>query len=416
MRDDDQDTVALHQLPGDTETEELYERLHSGNKEAIRQRAAEVLGNLADSAEEYDEEELVTELIKATLSEEKDSVKARVIDAIYLHGEHHLETLETALAKSIREGDSDQTVLSFFTDWLEAEQPEFRMVAASAVQRFGDKTVTTALEDRFDDPDIRVQSRAIEAYSRFGDSVSIEPIEPMLKNRSPRVRHAAGRALGNIGTEDALEALLPAARSRDKQLRKTAVTHLADLDRRKTATVLIKSLTDSSDQVCQEAMSSLIQLFSTGNAVTSGQIQTVIIDQSDPTVLPGVAKVLSEILAQSVDDRIRRYAVWLLGSIAETVQDDDVRELLIEWLDDADDIVADTAAASLRQQTGPELERQLQMLIRNTNLSASGKQRAQGILDQMHNKTRAEFADKDIKYTYLKTPADYVSQRTLEPS
>lgn len=407
-RQNRRDSSALHQLPGDTDIEELYERLRIGDDPVIRERAAELLGSLTGSAEKYDEEELVRRLLRAAISDTEPTVQARAIDSLYLHDRRHVDRLVTELAAAVEQDGGDAG--AFFRDWLEAAYPEFRMVAASAVREFGDDPAS-ALEDAFDDSDARVRTRAVRSYGRLEESGAVEPVESLLRDRNPQVRQAAAAALANIGTDAALSALVPVARAQSAQLREVAVSNLGDLDTPRAGNVLLGSLTDEARTVRWKAMASLVRLFLTGEAISGADVRQTLVADADVDEREEIAISLRDTLEEVGEPAVRRHAVWLLGVLA-TAEEEESRGWLVDRLTDRDEVVADIAAASLRQLEGKQLEKRLRLLVQDTDAPADARERAQSVLEKIEQDTAASIEAKSIEYTYVSEPSDYTASRS----
>ena len=405
------DSSAIHQLSGDVDTDELFKRLQYSEKTETRRRTAELLGNLADTDIEDDESTVVQKLTNAALTDADVDVRARAINSLYFHDDEHITALIDTIATRVTNGEGSGDVTQFFLKWLDAEYPEFRMVAASALRRFSDERVVPSLRDVFEDTDARVRARAITSYSRVDESVRVEPIQSMLRDNNARVRRAAAQALGTIGTKDAVEGLVPAARASDDQLRRIAVEHIYKLDTERTAKVLLQALSDQSRTVRRQALVSLLELAATGEAVSAAAIREALIEGTDTPDPTDLASALHGVVTESVGEDVRRHAVWLLGELVETVTGGDVQQTLVDLLADRDTVVADIAAAYLRQLTGEELEKQLRMLIQDEDTSIDGKERAASILDRIESDTAARFEAMAIEYTYVSEPADYTAKR-----
>ncbi|WP_136717125.1 HEAT repeat domain-containing protein [Halorientalis salina] len=408
------DSSAIHQLSGDVDTDELYKRLEYSETVETRRRTAELLGNLADTDLEYEEATLVQNLTNAVLTDDDVAVRARAINALYFHGDEYITELINEVAKSVRDGERTDDVTQFFLGWLDAEYPEFRMVAASALRRFGDERVVPSLRNVFDDTDARVRARAVRSYSLVDGSVRVEPIQSMLRDSAPRVRRAAATALGRIGTEDAVEGLVPAARASDEQLRRIAVEHLYQLDTERAAKVLLQALSDRSRTVRSEALESLLRLVATGDSVRAAAVRDALIEDTGTPEPTDIVDVLRDVLARADRNDVRCHAVWLLGEFVGAVAGGDVRNALVERLDDGDPVVADIAAAYLRQLEGEALEKRLRRLVQSDDTSLDGKERAASILEKIENDTATRIEAMDIEYTYVSEPSDYTAKRTTD--
>ena len=211
------DDAFLYELARERQTTALVGQMKHADNPVIRRRAAELLGDFSDIQRPYDEQEVIRELIAiVTDREERDDVRARAIDALYRHGEEPLERLVTKMAAFDASEATDRQTTTQLIDWLATDQPEFRVVAATALAEFAaedDPSVLEALVDAFEDPDPRVRARAVRSCGTIGDARAVEPVAALVKDPDLRVRRAAANALVDIGSEAALEALIPVARA-----------------------------------------------------------------------------------------------------------------------------------------------------------------------------------------------------------
>lgn len=401
----------LHQLPGDTDISELYNYLRAGSRPAVRQRAAERLGNLAEGADDYDEATVVEELTRAVVTDDDDRVRAEAIDALYLHGEENLQSLLTTLAQWVRRERPETDVRTFFCEWLDADHPEFRLVAVTAMRSLTVPAVADRLAERFDDPDDRVQIRAIRAYADLDEGVSVEPLQPLLRDDNARVRHATATALATIGTADALRALVPAARADSQQLRTIAVEQLHALDTRQSGQLLLQSLTDPSPAVRRAAVVSLVRLFATGDAVSGRSIRRVLTTELAVEDQTTVARLLRDVIDEASDRLVQRHAAWLLGGFARIEDRTESRRWLVECLTHTDEVVADVAVGYLRQLDGEVIEKQLRLVIQDDTASQAATERARTILDKIQADVAEQMRDRSIRYVYVRRPSDYTPQR-----
>jgi HEAT repeat protein len=393
----------------DVDLSRIFSSLQRSTDAETRQRAVKVLGNPSSSVTE-NKPQVVEKLIKTALTDDQDAVRAEAINSLYFHGNEYLDRLVTTIAKTTTE--DGEAVVDTFTDWLTADYAEFRMVGATGIQRFSDGEVSSELEAALGDSDPRVQARAVRAYGEL-DADSLEPIRPLLRTYNSHVRHASITALTRIGTSEALRLVASATQSSDEDLRRIAVEHLYKLDTQKSAHVLLRSIQDPSPAVRQTALVSLIRLFTDGDAVRPGEICNVLVtdDSFDPEEL---VSILSDITTGSGSDHgtqaTRRQACWLLGEVLDRLDDHDAVELLMAPFQDSDTTLADIAAAYLSRLPDAVVEKELQLLLKNNELSEAVETRAELVLDKIRRNTASMANDRSIEYTYVQHPSDYTEK------
>ncbi|WP_299236475.1 HEAT repeat domain-containing protein [Natronomonas sp.] len=393
---------------------DLRRLLRHGGSETVKRRAAEALGALAHTAAAYDTAAVTDELTRAVLANASAGVRAEAIASLSAHGDEHVDRLVELIAAAV--GRTDGTgPAEFFTRWLSAEFPEFRMVAATAL---GDLTADRAidrLEDAFRDPDPRVRTRAIEAYARFGDRADAGAIEPMLDAADSAVRLAAASALATIGTEPALEALLSVTTADDDRLRRIAVGELYRLDSRRAAAALAEAVRGRSATVRRRAVVSLVRLYANGESVRPRTARDLLLEGSEPSALAAVAETLSSALEDADGPAsaptVQREIVWLLGETADAAPSPspEVRCRLVDALATPSP-AGDIAAAYLRRFEGETLEAELRSMSRNRDAPAAARERAEAVLERIKRATATATEERSVEYTYVRRPSDYTDE------
>lgn len=415
MYDDEQelDDSFLYQLAREGQTTEIVAYMKHSERPVVRRRAAEVLGDFADVQRSIDREEIVRELINAVLNETDDSVRARAIDALYRHGRESLERLITTLSDFDASETPDWMTASHLTDWLDADYPEFRMVAATTLGELGDEHVISHLVTAFDDVDPRVRERAVRACGIIGDERAVDPIAKKLDDTDPRVQRAAANALAAVGTESALEALIPAARVDDEQVRQIAVTELSGLASTKPLVVLVRALDDRSETVRQAAIISLVELMNPQEGSES-EIREVVTEQLGEADSQQLIQQLLDIIESSPKLTVQRRVVWLLGNVLEP--DDEgieaVHEGLLDVLDDNQ--LGEMAKESLVRLGSEDLQKRLQVFVQSEAGSDDAIERAEAVLDEIGTEQISEVVRNSVNYTYVREPADYTEKKRDE--
>ncbi|MFB6227698.1 MAG: HEAT repeat domain-containing protein [Halobacteriales archaeon] len=407
------DDMFLYELAREGETSELVAYMKHAENPDLRERAAELLGDFADTPRAIDRAEIVRELTTVVTEEENDEVRARAIDSLHRHGPESVDKLITAMADFDAEDTPDWMKSKELVEWLDSEYAEFRMVAATALGRIGNEHAVPYLVDAFDDLDPRVRKRAVRSCGRIGDERAIDPLADRLEDSEPLVQRAAAEALGAIGTPDALERLIPAARVDDERVRHIAVSELSELRSTKPLVVLVRALEDESASVRRAATLSLIELIAADTGadenirrVVTGQLATVDAAELVPQLL--------DVFSESTRRRIRRTVVWLLGRVVdpEVEEAKQVHEVLLDALDEEG--LAESAEESLVHLDGEALEKRLRIFVQQEEGSEEAIERADRILDRIGSDRVGEVVQNSVDYTYVQEPADYTRKKQNE--
>lgn len=422
MIDDEpqRDTAFLYELARDAETTRLVAYLKRGRTAQVRRRAAEVLGDLADSPTYETEDEVVEALIQAVQEEDDDSVRARAADSLYRHGEESFARLVKRMSdvEVDVEEDPDWVVSRTLVDWLEGDYSEFRMVAAAALGRVGDETSLSALMEALTDPDPRVRVQAVRSCGLIGDTRCVPALADRLDDPSQRVKREATNALGSIGTTDALKALVPVARAEEESIRRMAIDELGKLGSLEPVVVLLRGLEDNSKSIQRAAMLSLIRLFVEAPPEQTEEVRETVAEQLEALEADAVIPQLVDILNESERRTVRRNAAWLLGRVADS--ETEVREAmydcLIDTLDDEDEMTADLAAMALSHVASDELERRLHILTKDEDTPEAVVERAESVLEEIGSDLSQELVTNAVDYTYVRDPEDYTAQHAEKQS
>ncbi|MFB6122638.1 MAG: HEAT repeat domain-containing protein [Haloferacaceae archaeon] len=408
------DTAFLYELARNSKTSELVAYLRRGSSPAVRRRAAEALGDLSDDPNQDTTEELVRALVETACEDDDDGVRARAIDALYRHGEEALERLVREMSASDAEERPDRATSKLLREWIEADHPEFRMVAATALGQHRDKQSLSALVRATTDPDPRVRMRAVQSCGLLGHERCVKPLRDRLDDPRHIVREEAVRALGAIGSEAALEALIPVARDDEESIRRAAVEELGQFGSIDPVLVLVRALADDTDSVQRAALLSLVQLFVDAPEARSQYVRDTVAEQLSSADTRAVVPHAIDMLTESQRAVVRHNAAWLLGYVADPEADDDQREAVYDCLIDAlgatDDRTAKIAAASLAQLGSDELERRLQILVKDEDVPTDVTERAETVLEEIGGTLAGEVVTNAVDYTYVVDPADYTRQ------
>ncbi|QGX94580.1 HEAT repeat domain-containing protein [Haloplanus rallus] len=418
------DTAFLYELARESNTTELVAYLRRGSRPVVRRRAAEMLGDFAEETtrNDGDTQEVIRALIQAVREDDDRSVRARAIDALYRHGPDTLERLVHEMGEfdiEPEEGTRSDTAAERATarlleEWLDADYPEFRMVAATALGRMGGERSLSALVAATTDPSPRVRARAVQSCGWIGDERCVGALRNRLDDDRRRVREEAVRALGAIGSEAALRSLAPVVQADEESLRRAAIEELGQFATLEPVDVLLRALVDDTAPVQRAALLSLVQLFVDAPAERRQEVREAVADRLSNadtlTVVPHVIDMLDE--SRRTD--VRHNAAWLLGRVADADDPDADRrdavyDCLIAALGDPDDRTARLAASSLAELESEKLERRLQILVHDEDVPSDVAERAEAVLDEIGGSLSGEVVTNAVDYTYVRDPSDYTA-------
>ncbi|WP_251330083.1 HEAT repeat domain-containing protein [Haloplanus pelagicus] len=420
------DTAFLYELARDSRTSDLVAYLRRGSSPVVRRRAAEMLGDFAERGfeDDRDVEEVVRALIEAVREDDDDSVRARAIDALYRHGPETLERLvhemgefETGVDDGGDEGTDtppERATTRLLEEWLDADYPEFRMVAATALGRIGGTGSLSALVAATTDPSPRVRARAVQSCGMIGHEGCIGPLRKRLDDPSVRVREKAVRALGAIGSEAALEPLTRVARADEESLRRAAIEELGQFGSLDPVDALIRALADDTAPVQRAAVLSLVELVTDASSDREPTVRDAVATRLSNADTLAVVPQMIDMLDEGRRATVRRNAAWLLGCVADSEDPDDDRrdavyDCLIDALGDPDDRTARLAAASLVDLESDHLERRLQILVHDESVPEEVTERAETVLDAIGGSLSGEVVTNAVDYTYVRDPSDYTA-------
>jgi len=412
--DPSRDAAFLYELARDFETSEIVGYLRRGKNPAVRQRAAEVLGDLSDVPDYETGDEVIEALIRTVRDgDEEEDVRARAADSLYRYGQDAFERLIDSISGLDVDTAPDWVTARVLVDWLSADRPEFRMLAAAALGRLDDDSFLPPLIEALTDPDPRVRVQAARACGLRGDSRCIDPLADRLEDPEAMVREQAAIALGTIGTRRALKQLIPLARTGDETLRRIAVEELSRFRTLEPLVVLVQALEDDSPEVQRTAILSLIELLAGARDEETASVRGEVTSQLAKADTDVVAPLLIDLVAESEQRSVRHNATWMLGEVTDVDADclGAVYDCLIDALDDDDGTTAQLAADSLAKLEGEDLERRLHIFVQDERGSDDAIDRAESVLEAIGSDFSQEVVTNAVDYTYVRDPADYTEQK-----
>jgi HEAT repeat protein len=345
--------MSLYQLARDGATDELAAYLSKSDTAAVRARAAELLGDAADT-----DEDAVEALITAAADDSAPAVRGAAVDALDQLGQRPLEALVAELADVDPGGAADWAAAREYQEFLTADRPELRLAAATVLGRIGGEQAVSGLQKRFDDPDHRVRARAVRACGRIGARAVVPHLaEALGTDDSPQVRREAAEALGAIGDDRGVDALADALDDPNSDVRRAAVVALGELGDPSPVGDVVALLDDGDEAVRQATALALIDLLANAPADRSHDVRESLVDELGAVDEPaGVLDPMVDILESGAATSYRRNVVWLLGQIAGEDPPAGVVGALTDALCGSDEMVARFAATSLVSIGGETVE------------------------------------------------------------
>ena len=394
--------MSLYQLERDGDAQELIRVLRESDKERVKTRAAELLGNF----EGHDDRRDVVNALVGAAQADSDTVTAAAIDSLDELGGDAIETLIGDMAGvDLEEDAADWVTAKAFMQALESEVPELRMAAANGLGRLEQSDSVPKLTERFEDADPRVRARAARSAGKIGDSRATTPLESLLSDPKGAVRKEAADALGNIGNRQALRTLLPMYEDDNEQVRRIVVGAFGNFENDKPVDYLVEALADESAAVRRTAVYSLIELLSNVPTDRSHDIRETVVEKLSNTDDESIVVPLVEILEESTQPAQRRNTAWLLGRVAGEAERTRVIEGLTEALEDGDQMLQQFAATSLAELGGEDnmVERRLLRLVEDDDTDPDVKGQAVFALGKVGGDRSRKVLDKVIDDTEHQT-------------
>ncbi|SNR38052.1 HEAT repeat domain-containing protein [Halorubrum vacuolatum] len=343
--------MSLYQYAREGNVERLRDALGSDSA-AVRKRALELLGELADENDQAS----IDAIMRAAMGDADEQVRGAAVDALDAIGPDAVEQFLAEVTGSKR-SEADWVTAERFARALGAERPELRMAAANALGRLGEPSTLPAVVEALSDPDPRVRLRACQACGAFADPRAIPALIERLED-DPRVRRAAANALGGIATDRALDPLIDLLDDADESIRRIAASALGKANNPRPVEPLARALGDESAIVRNAAVYSVIELLSNVPTKHSHDVRDRVVSELKAADDETVVEPLVEILTQGRQTRQRRNAAWILGRVAEPDSEVAVAALADALADD-DAQTAQFAATSLRSLGGTTVETEL---------------------------------------------------------
>jgi HEAT repeat protein len=339
------------------DVEKLTELLEESEKETVRARAAEILGNLDEPGEQG-----IDALVDA-MNDEGEAVRAAAIDA--LTQQEAVEALMQGLGQDVPDGGATWAQAEQFVQGLQSRTPELRMASANVLGLLGVEDSARPLAQQLQQEEhVGVRARIARALGRVEEPSVTNVLVDCLHEEHLKVRREAAESLGRLTTEESLRGLLSVVDDEQEAMRRTAVSSLGQFGNEKPVDALVKRLGDQSDLVRRAAVFSLIEILSNVPPDKSHELRETIVDQMAARSDPSIVDSLIEIIEEGSQLHQRRNAVWMLGRVAGDKKTKmDAIDALRGCLGEDDDLIAQFAATGLAEIGGASVETSLLEVI-----------------------------------------------------
>ncbi|WP_049970236.1 HEAT repeat domain-containing protein [Haladaptatus cibarius] len=349
--------TSLFTLEKEADAERLTTLLADSNTDTVRQRSAEILGDL-----DVPDDEVVESLTAAAQDDPDAGVRAAAIDA--LDQREAVEQLISAIVgEEISGSQAEWARAEALTDALSSDQPELRMAAANVLGRIGSRSSAQDLIQQLPDPDPRVRSRVARALGRLEDRRAVSALAKRRTDEVVEVRRETAEALGRMQGDEALSILLGMLNDPAETVRRIAAGSLGNFGSVKPLDALIGLLSDKSEAVRKAAVFSLIELLSNAPPEQSHELRETMVEKLSASDHRVVVSSLIDIIEQGSQAHQRRNATWLLGRVTGEHNRWAAIEALVSVLDDEDGMTSQFAVTSLATIGGESVETALLELL-----------------------------------------------------
>nr|WP_255665850.1 HEAT repeat domain-containing protein [Haladaptatus sp. DYF46] len=337
-------------LEKEADAERLVKLLTESSNDTVRQRAAEILGDL-----DVPDDEVVDSLTTAAQGDSNGAVRAAAIDA--LDQREAVEQLIAAIVgEEVHGSRAEWARAEELTDALTSPQPELRMAAANVLGRIGSRSATENLIRQLSDEDPRVRARVARALGRLEDKRAVSHLAERRTDEEVDVRRETAEALGRMQGEEALSVLLGMLDDPAEAVRRITAGSLGNFSSAKPLDALVGLLGDKSEAVRKAAVFSLIELLSNVPPEKSHELRETMVQKLSTSDHHVVVSSLVDIIREGSQAHQRRNATWLLGRVTGTKHRWEAIETLVGVLDAEDGMTAQFAVTSLAAIGGESVE------------------------------------------------------------
>lgn len=398
--------MSLYQLAREGATEELAAYLSESDSPAVRERAAEFLGDVGEP-----NKDVVGPLIATAQDDPEPVVRDAAVGALDQLGQKPLEQLIAQLADVDPGQAADWATAKQYQPLLTADRPELRLAAATVLGRLGGDNTVQALRSRFDDPDPRVRVRAVRACGQIGAKSAVGDLTELVTDADhASIRREAAEALGMIGDTRAVGSLSRTLEDPSSDVRRAAISSLGDLGDPDSIGSIVPLVDDTNEAVRQSAAFALIDLLASAPPDQSHEVRETIVDELRTVEQPvGVLEPLIDILRSGAQTRHRRNVAWLLGQIATEDPPAAVIDVLTDTLCSSEETIAQFAATSLVSVGGEDVESALIDIVTDETVEQTGRAKAAFAL----GKVGGERARKRLSELVEQTEEEAIRKRAF---
>ena len=399
------ETGFLHSIATSGQFERLATYLGSNEPRAVRQKAADILSQSAESIREDDNIELTTELYTATLTETDDTVRAKIIETLIYLDERAVDTVVTKIESTNAPTPPTPPPL-VYGEWLESDHVELRLVAIAGLGRVGSDQIIPKLTAACTDHDPRVRVRALRECGRLGDPRCVDAAIECLNADEIDVRTAAASCLIQIATDDALTAVMPLAKTGEPQVQHAIISQIGTVGSLRVFGLLLWALNTEVSGLQEAAVNAIVDLMVNAPADESHTVRMTVGTHLQQFAAQDIVPTLRTVVATELTRR-RRNGIWLLGKLIEPAKHTDSLTTLIKAIGDGDTKTANIAVSQIVSYDDPVIIDRLEAVIKTTEFDSAALQRADHIREQITHKTATDHLEETVEYTRVSDPADY---------
>ena len=337
--------MSLYELEREKDTEGIAEVLRDSDKEAVRKRAAEILGRIPESAGR----EIVKGLVEGATKDSSRSVRIAAVGSLKKLDE------KNGLANVVSDDGADDVVPLA----VEGKRSDERAVRAASILLLGaadGKRAVEALVDAADDPDKQVREVAARTIKETDHPAAVEALISMSDDPSPKVRETVADAVAEHAEfGDSEEVVLELSEDKNGSVRRAAASSLGSFGTERAVRREAEMLGDGYEPVRLSAAFSIVESLSNAPTERSHEIRKSAAKATEKCAVgERTAEALADVLG--ADERAaRRNAAWLLGRVSQPTGG--IVNSLIEALGDEDETTARFAANSLAETGGSKAEK-----------------------------------------------------------
>lgn len=347
--------MSIFQLEREGDMAALADALDGADSPAVREQAAEALGNLdpPETGATGPYETMLQSLRGAIVDDPDERVRAAAVSALEDHGIDQVRRL----VADITDQPTEKIDQRHYARLVNADRPEIRMVGLAALGLEGTPAHAEVVIGAFDDPDPRVRERAVRATAELGLSRAEPRLVTALTDDVPAVRTAAANAIGDLSLRSSSDALAAATEDDHESVRLAAIDALASIGSPAAIEPLASALGSSTPSINRLAVYGLLELLSNAPASASHtirqRVQRVVAEVPRTSVVDTLVDLVSDLDGSAQ----RRNAIWLLGRLVGPNVSESAIRCLVDHVGDDDDHTAKLATSALVGCEGAVVER-----------------------------------------------------------